>query len=88
LQRIEQGLNTLLARTEALAAPKPRSLSPAKHNILQVLEAMPPGDLDTRQKQVLIQKVSAEINAKYGGVGHSPSTIQPVLIDFLQSRRR
>jgi hypothetical protein len=68
----------------ARAASKPRSL--AKRNILQVLEAMPPGDLGSLQKEVLIEKVTAEIDAKYDGVGRARSTIQPVLGNFLKSR--
>jgi hypothetical protein len=88
---VKQTLNDIqqaLAGIRAEAAPKPRSLSRARRNILQVVKAMPPEDLDSLQVEVLIEKVSAEIDAKYRGVGRSRSTIHPLLIDFLQSRRR
>jgi hypothetical protein len=90
-KRVEQDLNVIkqeLARMRAATsvAMRPRSLSPAKRNILQVMEAMPPEELDSRQTEVLIEKVQAEIDAKYRGVGRARSTIQPMLKDFLQSR--
>jgi hypothetical protein len=70
-----------IRRELAKAAPKPRPLSRAKRDILQALEAMPPEDLDSLQKGVLIGKVQDK-------VGHARSTIYPILDDFLESRRR
>jgi hypothetical protein len=88
---VEQELNAIRQemagiRAEVSPAPKPRSLSPAKRNILRVLEAMPPEDLDSRQIEVLVEMVEDRIVADYGGVGRSRSTIHPLVVDFLQSR--
>jgi hypothetical protein len=84
LNDIQQKLAGILA--VASAAPKRRSLSLAKRNIWQVLEAMPPEDLDSLQKEVLIGKVQDKIVAEYDGVGRARSLIQPMLKKFLQSR--
>jgi hypothetical protein len=86
LNAMQRQLTEALARAAAVA--KPRSLSPAKHNIQQVLEAMPPEDLGSRQTKAIVAAVQAEIDAKYGGVGRSPSTIKLVLAGFRPSRRR
>jgi hypothetical protein len=49
---------------------------------------MSPEDLDSLRKGALIEKVAAKIDAEYSGVGRARSTIQPILADFLESRRR
>ena len=83
LQAKEEELADLRAKT-----PTKRRSGPHKHNILQVLEAMPIEDLDSLTREALIEKVQAKIDAECGGVGRARSTIQPILADFLESRRR
>jgi hypothetical protein len=90
LQATEQELQAKeeeLADLRAKAPTKLRS-GPHKHNILQVLEAMSPEDLDSLTREALIEKVQAKIDAEHGGVGRARSTIQPILADFLESRQR
>jgi hypothetical protein len=80
LSAIRQQLAALSARSKATT--KPRSLTPALRNIVQILEGMPPGDLDTLQNKEIVARVMAEINAKHGGVGRAPSTIKEGLAYF------
>ena len=69
LNAIEQRLAGTRARSKA--APKPRSLSSARRNIQQVMEALPPEDLGSLQKEVLIGKIQDKIDAEYDGIGRA-----------------
>jgi hypothetical protein len=93
VEKLQAAERELQAKEEELcaeASTRRRSgpRSSAKHNILQVLEAMSPEDLDSLTREALIEKVQAKIDAECGGVGRARSTIQPILADFLESRRR
>jgi hypothetical protein len=86
-ERAEQAMRERVEQAILQKLPtRPRSLSPARRNIEQVLKAMSPEDLDSLQGEVLIGKVQDKIDAEYDGVGRSRSRIQPMLKEFLQSR--
>jgi hypothetical protein len=77
-KRVEQKLDAIqqkLAEPPNRARASPRSLTPAQHNVVQVLKSMPPGELVSLQVREIVRRAQVEIDAKYGGVGRSRSTI-------------